>query len=162
MIMSEETNLPQEVLEEALEVELPPELVQEVEDAKAAVKSFDDLWKNLMYQHRTKYDEYSGLNESLSAMSFDKQETRVDFTKMNSLRDEIVKLEGGLETLNLYRQFVLGQDPEPWIESEIQEKRRLIKVKTNSPLSKKGKDYTQFSNWESNQAKTDSTINTPK
>ncbi len=157
--MSEDTNLPQEVLEEALEVELPPELVKEVEDAKAAVKSFDDLWKNLMYQHRTKYDEYSSLNESLSAMSFDKQETRVDFTKMNQLRDEIVKLEGGLETLNLYRQFVMGVDPEPWIESEIQEKRRLIKVKTNSPLSKKGKDYSQFSNWESNQAQTDSTIN---
>lgn len=160
--MSEDTNLPESVLEEALEVELPPELVQEVADAKEAVKSFDDLWRNLMYQHRTKYEEYSRLNEALSAMSFDKQETRVDFTKMNNLRDEIVKLEGGLETLNLYRQFVMGVDPEPWIESEIQEKRKLVKVKTNSPFSKKGKDYSQFSNWESNQAETDIELNKTK
>jgi hypothetical protein len=36
-------------------------------------------------------------------MEFDQQETRVDFTEMNQLRDEIVKIEGGLETLNLYR-----------------------------------------------------------
>ena len=98
--MSEET-VSQEVLEEALEVELPPELVEEVESAKEAVKSFDDLWRNLMYQHREKYSEYSKLQESLSAMSFDREETRVDFTQMNALRDEIVKLEGGLETLCL-------------------------------------------------------------
>ena len=156
--MSEET-VSQEVLEEALEVELPPELVEEVESAKEAVKSFDDLWRNLMYQHREKYSEYSKLQEALSAMSFDREETRVDFTQMNNLRDEIVKLEGGLETLNLYRQFVMGVDPEPWVESEIQEKRKLVKVKTNSPYSKKGKDYSQFSNWESNQAETDATLN---
>ena len=159
--MSEET-VSQEVLEEALEVELPPELVEEVESAKEAVKSFDDLWRNLMYQHREKYSEYSKLQESLSAMSFDREETRVDFTQMNNLRDEIVKLEGGLETLNLYRQFVMGVDPEPWVESEIQEKRKLVKVKTNSPYSKKGKDYSQFSNWESNQAETDASLNKTK
>ena len=159
--MSEET-VSQEVLEEALEVELPPELVEEVESAKEAVKSFDDLWRNLMYQHREKYSEYSKLQESLSAMSFDREETRVDFTQMNNLRDEIVKLEGGLETLNLYRQFVMGVDPEPWVESEIQAKRKLVKVKTNSPYSKKGKDYSQFSNWESNQAATDEELNKTK
>ena len=156
--MSEE-NVSQEVLEEALEVDLPPELVEEVESAKEAVKSFDDLWRNLMYQHREKYSKYSKLQEALSAMSFDREETRVDFTQMNNLRDEIVKLEGGLETLNLYRQFVMGVDPEPWVESEIQEKRKLVKVKTNSPYSKKGKDYSQFSNWESNQAETDAALN---
>ena len=161
MIMSEE-NVSQEVLEEALEVDLPPELIEEVETAKEAVKSFDDLWRNLMYQHREKYSEYSKLQESLSAMSFDREETRVDFTQMNALRDEIVKLEGGLETLNLYRQFVMGVDPEPWVESEIQEKRKLVKVKTNSPYSKKGKDYSQFSNWESNQAETDASLNKTK
>ena len=161
MIMSEET-VSQEVLEEALEVELPPELVEEVESAKEAVKTFDDLWRNLMYQHREKYNEYSELHEALSAMSFDRAETRVDFTKMNNLRDEIVKLEGGLETLNLYRQFVMGVDPEPWIESEIQEKRKLVKVKTNSPYSKKGKDYSKFSDWESNQAATDEELNKTK
>lgn len=159
--MSEET-VSQEVLEEALEVDLPPELVEEVESAKEAVKSFDDLWRNLMYQHREKYNEYSALQEALSAMSFDREETRVDFTQMNNLRDEIVKLEGGLETLNLYRQFVMGVDPEPWIESEIQEKRKLVKVKTNSKFSKKGKDYSQFSNWESNQAETDEKLNKTK
>ena len=159
--MSEE-NVSQEVLEEALEVDLPPELVEEVESAKEAVKSFDDLWRNLMYQHREKYNEYSKLQESLSAMSFDREETRVDFTQMNNLRDEIVKLEGGLETLNLYRQFVMNVDPEPWVESEIQEKRKLVKVKTNSPFSKKGKDYSQFSDWESNQAATDADLNKTK
>ena len=159
--MSEE-NVSQEVLEEALEVDLPPELIEEVETAKEAVKSFDDLWRNLMYQHREKYSEYSKLQESLSAMSFDREETRVDFTQMNALRDEIVKLEGGLETLNLYRQFVMGVDPEPWVESEIQAKRKLVKVKTNSPYSKKGKDYSQFSNWESNQAATDEELNKTK
>ena len=94
--MSEE-NVSQEVLEEALEVELPPEFVEEVESAKEAVKSFDDLWRNLMYQHREKYHILT--QEALSAMSFDREETRVDSTQMNNLRDEIVKLEGGLEHL---------------------------------------------------------------
>ena len=34
-------------------------------------------------------------------MNFESAETRVDFTRMNEMRDDIVKLEGGLETLNL-------------------------------------------------------------
>ena len=32
--------------------ELPPEVIEEVETAYEAVQTLDDLWKNLIYQHR--------------------------------------------------------------------------------------------------------------
>ena len=99
---------------ESSEVPEMPEQITEVDTAKDAVKSFEDLWLNLRYQHREKYKEYTELQASLSAMNFESAETRVDFTRMNEMRDDIVKLEGGLETLNLYRTLVMGVEAEPW------------------------------------------------
>ena len=124
-----------------------PETIQEVESAEEAVKTFDDLWRNLVFQHRTKYQRYTDMNASLSSMSFDDQETRVDFTELNSLRDEIVKIEGGLETLNLYRVLVLKVEAEPWIQEEIEEKRK-IKVRTRP-------GYEKYAEWESDNAGAD-------
>ena len=118
------------------------------------------MWLNLRYQHREKYKQYVELQASLGAMNFDQPETRVDFTKMNEMRDDIVKLEGGLETLNLYRTLVLGVEPEPWLEIEIQEKRKKIKVRTNSQYSKKGGDYSKYANWEADATSTDGEVNT--
>jgi hypothetical protein len=149
--------IPQE-LKEAAE-EQAAEDIKEVASAKEAVKSFQDLWMNLRYQHREKYTEYAELQASLSAMSFDKAETRVNFTTMNALRDEIVKIEGGLETLNLYRVLVLGEEAEPWLEVELKEKRKKIKVRTASPYSKKGGDYSKYANWEADATDTDSKLN---
>jgi|TARA_B100000131_G_scaffold230397_1_gene222180 hypothetical protein len=137
-----------------------PESIKEVDTAQEAVKTFDDLWMNLRYQHREKYKQYVELQASLGAMNFDQPETRVDFTKMNEMRDDIVKLEGGLETLNLYRTLVLGVEPEPWLEIEIQEKRKKIKVRTNSQYSKKGGDYSKYANWEADATATDGEVNT--
>ena len=134
--MSEEVNVNQSDLPE-----WEPETIEEVDSPENAVKSFDDLWRNLMYQHRTKYDRYVKLNASLTSMKFDDQETRVDFTELNELRDEIVKIEGGLETLNLYRTLVLKEEAEPWIQKEIEE-RRTIKVRTRP-------GYEKYAAWES-------------
>lgn len=152
------------VLPDGESSELPemPEKITEVDTAQDAVKSFDDLWLNLRYQHREKYNEYTELQASLSAMNFESAETRVDFTRMNEMRDDIVKLEGGLETLNLYRTLVLGVEAEPWLEIEIQEKRKKIKVRTNSKYSKKGGDYTKYANWEADKTATDADVNIPK
>ena len=147
---------------ESSEVPEMPEPITEVDSAQEAVKSLEDLWYNLRYQHREKFKEYSELQASLSAMNFDQGETRVDFTKMNEMRDDIVKLEGGLETLNLYRTLVLGVEAEPWLEIEIQEKRKKIKVRTNSKYSKKGGDYSKYANWEADATKTDADVNVPK
>ena len=147
---------------ESSEVPEMPETITEVDTAQEAVKSLEDLWNNLRYQHREKFKEYSELQASLSAMNFDQGETRVDFTKMNEMRDDIVKLEGGLETLNLYRTLVMGVEAEPWLEIEIQEKRKKIKVRTNSKYSKKGGDYSKYANWEADQTKTDGEVNIPK
>jgi hypothetical protein len=130
-----------------------PETIQEVESAEEAVKTFDDLWRNLVFQHRTKYQKYTDMNASLSSMSFDDQETRVDFTELNNLRDEIVKIEGGLETLNLYRVLVLKVEAEPWIQEEIEEKRK-IKVRTRP-------GYEKYADWESDNAGADA-LNTAK
>tara|TARA_B100000073_G_scaffold214438_1_gene178271 strand:+ start:3376 stop:3816 length:441 start_codon:yes stop_codon:yes gene_type:complete len=124
-----------------------PETIEEVATAEEAVKTFDDLWRNLVFQHRTKYQRYTDMNASLSSMSFDDQETRVDFTELNSLRDEIVKIEGGLETLNLYRVLVLKVEAEPWIQEEIEEKRK-IKVRTRP-------GYEKYAEWESDNAGAD-------
>ena len=119
-----------------------PETIEEVDKPENAVKSFEDLWRNLMHQHRTKFERYVSLNESLTSMNFDdQQETRVDFTELNELRDEIVKIEGGLETLNLYRVYVLKEEAEPWIQEEIEEKRK-IKVRTRP-------GYEKYATWES-------------
>ena len=147
---------------ESSEVPEMPETITEVDSAQEAVKSLEDLWNNLRYQHREKFKEYSELQASLSAMNFDQGETRVDFTKMNEMRDDIVKLEGGLETLNLYRTLVMGVEAEPWLEIEIQEKRKKIKVRTNSKYSKKGGDYSKYANWEADQTATDGEVNIPK
>ena len=72
-------------MEELLEtvsglVDYEPETIEEVATAEEAVKTFDDLWRNLVFQHCTKYQRYTDMNASLSSMSFDDQETRVDFT----------------------------------------------------------------------------------
>ena len=146
--MSEEqiVELP-EVTEEELEENLEPEVINEVDSPEDAVKTFDDLWNNLVYQHRTKFELYSSMQESMSSMSFDRQETRIDFTQMNQLRDEIVKIEGGLETLNLYRQYVLHEEPQPWVESELKEMRKKIKVRTRP-------GYEKYSDWEADTTQT--------
>ena len=146
--MSEEqiVELP-EVTEEELEENLEPEVINEVDSPEDAVKTFDDLWNNLVYQHRTKFELYSSMQESMSSMSFDRQETRIDFTQMNQLRDEIVKIEGGLETLNLYRKYVLHEEPQPWVESELKEKRKKIKVRTRP-------GYEKYSDWEADTTET--------
>lgn len=136
--------------EEILDQEAPESIVQ-VDSAEEAVKTLDDLWKNLIYQHRELMESYTNLQKSVSAMSFDQSETRVDFTKMNEMRDQLVKLEGGLETINLYRTLVLKEEAEPWIEAEIQEKKK-IKVRTRP-------GYEKYTDWESDQSETDATLN---
>ncbi|UNH61162.1 hypothetical protein SSZBM1_45 [Synechococcus phage S-SZBM1] len=140
-------DLPEVIEEELEEEELEPEVVSEVDSPEEAVKSLDDLWRNLVYQHREKYSKYASMQESLSSMNFDRPETRIDFTEMNTLRDEIVKLEGGLETINLFRQYVLGEEPQPWVESEIKEKRKKIRVRTRP-------GYEKYADWEVDTAET--------
>lgn len=127
--------------------EFEPETIEEVESAEDAVKTFDDLWRNLIYQHRTKYERYTSLNASLSAMNFEDQETRVDFTELNRLRDEIVKIEGGLETMNMLRVYVFKEEAEPWIQEEIEAKRK-IKVRTRP-------GYEKYADWESDNKGSD-------
>lgn len=136
--------------EEILDQEAPESIVQ-VDSAEEAVKTLDDLWKNLIYQHRELMESYTNLQKSVSAMSFDQSETRVDFTKMNEMRDQLVKLEGGLETINLYRTLVLKEEAEPWIEAEIQEKKK-IKVRTRP-------GYEKYTDWEADQGSTDANLN---
>ena len=128
--------------------ELGEEVIKEVQDGYEAVQTFQDLWHNLMYQHREKFNKYTEMQASLSAMSFDRPETRVNFSELNELRDDIVKIEGGLETLNLYRKYVLKEPLEPWVEAEREDLRKKIKIKTNSSKSAKGKDWSKYSNWE--------------
>ena len=41
--------------------EWEPETIEEVDKPENAVKTFDDLWRNLMHQHRTKYERYAAL-----------------------------------------------------------------------------------------------------
>ena len=98
------TNLDPENINQDLEdlglPELPPEVIEEVETAYEAVQTLDDLWKNLIYQHREKYTHYQEMQEGLGSMAFDRPETRVNFTDLNAIRDELVKIEGGLETIN--------------------------------------------------------------
>ena len=142
---------------ESSEVPEMPEKITPVANASEAVKTFDDLWLNLRYQHRERFKEYTELQSSLSAMNFEDNEPRVDFTRMNEMRDDLVKIEGGLETLNLYRTLVLGVEAEPWIEDEIKAKK--IKVRTNSKHSKKGNDYSKYANWEADASKTDQELN---
>lgn len=140
--------------EEILEQEVPETVVQ-VDSPEEAVKTLDDLWRNLIYQHREQIASYTSLQESVSAMSFDQSETRVDFTKMNEMRDQLVKLEGGLETINLYRTLVLKEEAQPWVESEIQEQKKKIKVRTRP-------GYEKYTDWEADQSETDATLNKVK
>jgi hypothetical protein len=146
--MSEEQilDLP-EVIEEEIEEDTEPEVISEVSSAEEAVTTLEDLWRNLIYQHREKYNRYSEMQESLSSMNFDRAETRIDFTELNTLRDEIVKLEGGLETINLFRQYVLKEEPQPWVESEIKEQRKKIRVRTRP-------GYEKYSDWEADTTET--------
>lgn len=147
----------EEILDQYQEAidEFEPETITEVNSEEEAVKTLDDLWKNLVYQHREKFNEYADLQASISAMSFDRAETRIDFTKMNEMRDDLVKIEGGLETINLYRRLVLGEPAQPWIESELEEQRKKIKVRTRP-------GYEKYANWEADQSATDATLNKTK
>ena len=61
--------------------------------------------------------------------------------------DEIVKIEGGLGAFNLYRVLVLKVEAEPWIQEEIEEKRK-IKVRTRP-------GYEKYAEWESDNAGAD-------
>tara|TARA_B100000427_G_scaffold225385_1_gene188996 strand:+ start:1552 stop:2106 length:555 start_codon:yes stop_codon:yes gene_type:complete len=130
--------------------ELPPEVIQEVKDAFEAVKSLDDLWRNLIYQHREKYAKYQEMQEGLGSMSFDRPETRINFTDLNAIRDELIKIEGGIETINMYRKYVLKEPEQPWLEEEMEKERAKIKVATSSKFSdpKKKKDYSKMADWE--------------
>ena len=130
--------------------ELPPEVIQEVKSAFEAVQSLDDLCKNLIYQHRQKYLQYQEMQEGLGSMSFDRPETRINFTDLNAIRDELIKIEGGIETINMYRKYVLKEPEQPWLEEEMEKERAKIKVATSSKYSdpKKKKDYSQMADWE--------------
>ena len=79
---------------ESSDVPEMPEQITPVDNASEAVKTFDDLWLNLRYQHRERFKEYTELQSSLSAMNFEDNETRVDFTKMNEMR-EMYRGRGG-------------------------------------------------------------------
>jgi len=148
------TNLDPENINQDLEdlglPELPPEVIEEVETAYEAVQTLDDLWKNLIYQHREKYTHYQEMQEGLGSMAFDRPETRVNFTDLNAIRDELVKIEGGLETINMYRKYVLKEPEQPWLEDEMQKERAKIKVATSSKFSdpNKKKDYSKMADWE--------------
>ena len=148
------TNLDPNNINEDLEdlglPELPPEVITEVKDAFEAVQSLDDLWKNLIYQHREKYLKYQEMQEGLGSMSFDRPETRINFTDLNATRDELIKIEGGIETINMYRKYVLHEPEQPWLEEEMQKERAKIKVATSSKFSdpKKKKDYSKMADWE--------------
>ena len=56
------TNLDPENINQDLEdlglPELPPEVIEEVKTAYEAVQTLDDLWKNLIYQHREMFLKY--------------------------------------------------------------------------------------------------------
>ena len=151
------TNLDPNNINEDLEdlglPELPPEVIEEVQSAYEAVQSLEDLWKNLIYQHRVKFEHYQQMQEGLSSMSFDRPETRVNFTELNELRDELVKIEGGLETLNMYRKYVLKEDEKPWLEVDMEKQRSKIKVATSSQFTDKNKkkDYSGLTDWQGGQ-----------
>ena len=149
------TNLDPENINQDLEdlglPELPPEVIEEVKTAYEAVQTLDDLWKNLIYQHREKYTHYQEMQEGLGSMAFDRPETRINFTELNEMRDDLVKIEGGLETINMYRKFVLKEPEQPWLESEMAKERSNIKVATSSKYSDsatKKKDYSKLSDWQ--------------
>ncbi len=148
------TNLDPDNINEDLEdlglPELPPEVRKEVKDAFEAVQSLDDLWKNLIYQHREKYNKYQEMQEGLGSMSFDRPETRINFSDLNAIRDELIKIEGGIETINMYRKYVLREPEQPWLEEDMQKERSKIKVATSSKFSdpKKKKDYSKMADWE--------------
>ena len=83
-------------------------------------------------------------------MSFDRPDTTINFSDLNGIRDELIKIECGIETINMYRKYVLKEPEQPWLEEEMQKERAKIKVATSSKYSdpKKKKDYSKMADWE--------------
>ena len=100
---------------EDLELKNDPDLAPREE---TDLITFDQLFENLKAQHAIKYDRYLVLKSQVDAICNKPQQgnNTFDLREVQALRDEVVKIEGGLDALNLFLTQVKGEEARNYVE----------------------------------------------
>ena len=103
--------------------------------------TFDQLFENLKAQHAIKYDRYLVLKSQVDAISNKPQQgnNTFDLREVQKLRDEVVKIEGGLDALNLVLTQVKGEEERTYV---------TIPKKPSPKVRVKGKEgFEDLADW---------------
>jgi len=75
--------------------------------------SIEDLYADLHYQYDEKRQEYEVEKYRIENVSIDSKPIgRLDLSELNKLREDCIKMEGGLEAIQLVKKHVLGIEDE--------------------------------------------------
>ena len=114
------------------------------------VSSIDELWDNLALQHAVKMEQYlvakGQLDTTISNPASQTSGSTFDVREIQNLRDELVKIEGALDALNIIYTQIEGKEARTYV---VEPERPAPKVRTNSKAAEK---YKELEEWAPDQA----------
>jgi hypothetical protein len=109
------------------------------------VSSIDELWDNLALQHAVKMEEYLVLKGQVDGVANNPTSqtsgTTFDLRDLQGKRDELVKIEGALDALNIIFTQIEGKEERTYV---IEPERPAPKVRTKG---KSGEKYKELEEW---------------
>lgn len=113
------------------------------------VSSIDELWDNLALQHAVKMEEYLVLKSQVDTVHNNPTSQTsgyvFDLRDLQGKRDDLVKIEGALDALNIIYTQIEGKEARTYV---IEPERPAPKVRTNSKAAEK---YKELEEWAPDQ-----------
>jgi len=109
------------------------------------VSSIDELWDNLALQHAVKMEQYlvakGQLDTTLANPASQGSGVTFDVREIQNLRDELVKIEGALDALNIIYTQIEGKEARTYV---VEPERPAPKVRAKG----RGKEkYKELEEW---------------
>ena len=109
------------------------------------VSSIDELWDNLALQHAVKMEEYLVLKSQVDSVQTNPAAqasgTVFDLRDLQGKRDELVKIEGALDALNIIFTQIEGREERTYV---VEPERPTPKVRAKGAGKEK---YKQLEEW---------------
>lgn len=110
------------------------------------VSSIDELWDNLALQHAVKMEQYlvlkGQLDNTIDNPLNQPTGSTFDVREIQTLRDELVKIEGALDALNIIYTQIEGKEARTYV---IEPERPAPKVRANGAGKEK---YKELEDWQ--------------
>jgi len=110
------------------------------------VSSIDELWDNLALQHAVKMEKYvvlkGQLDNTIDNPLNQPTGSTFDVREIQTLRDELVKIEGALDALNIIYTQIEGKEARTYV---VEPERPAPKVRTTGAGKEK---YKELEDWQ--------------